>query len=189
MHRKIINTILLVTGLALFLLPSVSAVAKDKEEESKKSKPFLIGDEYENISIESEDGEWIITMTENGREKVAIVDMEQVGLMVSDTVSEITSALAEMQMEFRVGNDNSFSFALEDEEWEVDFNQIMSEVAEALSTSFDNFDTDDWAHHRHDRRGDGQARGELENEMAELKAELKSLKKELARLQEQGSKK
>ncbi len=189
MQRNTIKTILLVTGIALFLLPTVTAVAKDKDDDSKKAKPFVIGDEFENISIESDGSEWVITMTEDGKEKVAIVDMDQVGIMVSETVSEFTSALAEMQMEFRLGNDNTFSFALEDEEWEVDFNEIMSEVAEALSESFDDFDTDDWGHHRQYRSHENDSGEDLEDEIADLRAELKNLKKELAQLKKQSTKK
>lgn len=186
MHRYNLKTILLVAGILILLLPAISVLAKDKVEKEKKCKHLILGDEFENITINADGPELTITMTENGKTKVTVVDMEQVGFMVGESVSEMAEVLSEMQMEFRVGNENGFTFALEDEEWEIDLNEIISEVSVALDGAFEDMDTDDWGHHRHYRSMDGddekELREDLQEELTDLRQELKAMKKELARL-------
>ncbi len=184
MRRLTVQTLILLAGLFLLLASATQVLAKDKASVDKSDRHLVIGGNGGHITINTEGSEMTITMTEDGKSKVAVVDMDQIGLLVSDTVSEVAQALSEMQMEFRFGQDNNLSLALADDEWEVDLDAVMAEVADALDGAFDGFDTRDWSHHRHYRTIDEASEAELEAELDAMRKELGQLKKELARLKE-----
>jgi hypothetical protein len=188
MRRLTIQTLILLAGLFLLLTSATQVLARDKTPVDKTDHQLVIGRHGGHITINTEGSEMTITMTEDGKSKVAVVDMDQIGLLVSDTVSEVAEALSEMQMEFRFGQDNNLSLALADDEWEVDLDAVMAEVANALDGAFKGFDTGDWSHHRHyrtiDQRMDEASEAELEAELDAMRKELGQLKKELARLKD-----
>lgn len=173
------RNIVLAAGLVALLAPA--ALAGDKTESDRKSRHLVFGDEFENITINTEGSELTITMSEDGKSKVAVVDMSQVGLMLGETMSELTEALSELQMEFRMGQDNSISLAIEDEEWQVDLDAIMAEVGHALEGAFRDFDTDNWSHHSHHYQADDDTE-DLQEELDALRDELKDLQRELKEL-------
>nr|MEE4266460.1 hypothetical protein [Candidatus Krumholzibacteria bacterium] len=193
MRRLTVQTLILLAGLILLLGAASQALARDKVDTTKSDRHLVIGGHDSHITINTEGSEMTITMTEDGKSKVAVVDMDQIGMLVSDTVSEVAQALSEMQMEFRFGQDNNLSLALADDEWEVDLDAVMAEVADALDGAFEGFDTHDWSHHRHyrtiDRQLDDASEAELEAELDAMRQELGQLKKELARLKEKAQNK
>lgn len=186
MRTQILKSLLLLAGLAVLIIPASAALAEDKTDTDKKVKHVIIGDREDNLIINSDGSELTISFSEDGKSRVTIVDMEQVGHMVGESLSAAAEAIAEMQLEIRMGNDNSFTFAMEDEEWEVDVNAIVSEVSAAFSGAFEDMDEADWAHHRHYRTHHDEdldeMQEELQDELNDLQDELKNLKKELARL-------
>lgn len=186
MRRLIIQTLILLAGLVLLLVPAAQVLAKDKPAGEEGVGHLVIGSHDGQITIDTDGPELTVTMTENGKSRVAVVDLEQIGMMVEDSVGELARALASMQMEFRLGQDNNLSLALDDEEWEVDLDAIMGEVAMALEGAFDgafdDLDTGDWAHHRHHRTIDQVSEEELKAELDGMRQELQALKKELASL-------
>ena len=187
MRTLFLKSLLMVVGLAIILVPAGAALAEEKPEDGKKVKHVIIGDVDQNITINTDGSELTVIFTEDGKSKVAVVDMEQVGMIVGEGLSEVTAALKEMQMDVRLGKDNSLSFALDDEEWAVDINAIMAEVGEALSGAFEGMDTDGWTSHNHHRtihldEDDEDQQEQLEAEMNALRDELQALKDELARL-------
>lgn len=174
--------ILLGLPVLLLALAAPVSLAGDDARPEKKSRHLVIGDRLQNIAIETEGSELTVTMTEDGHSRVAVVDLDQVGLMVNDTLEDLAAGLADMQLEFRLGSDNNLSFAMDEEEFEVDLDAIMSEVAVALEGAFGDMDTSTWTsrHGRWDMSDADEA--ELREELADLRRELKSLKRELARI-------
>ena len=150
--------LMVVAGLMALLIPVATTLAEDKTDEDRNVKHIILGDEYENLTINSDGSELTISYSGDGKSKVTVVDMEQVGNLVGESLTAAMETLAEMQLEFRVGQDNTFKFAMEEQEWEVDIDAIMSEVGEALSGAFDDLDTDEWTHHRPSRVDHGDYR-------------------------------
>jgi chromosome segregation ATPase len=179
MRGQKIRNILLAMGLVALLAPG--ALAGEKSECEKKSRHLVFGDQFDNITINTEGSELTITMSEDGKSKVAVVDMSQVGLLVNEGMSELAEALAELQMEFRMGQDNSISLSVDDEEWQVDLDAIMAEVGEALSDAFQDMDTDSWSHHSHHYVVSDDEE-DLQEELEDLRQELKELQRELKKM-------
>ena len=186
MRTQIHKSLLLLAGLAVLMVPASTALAEEKTDKDRQVKHVIIGDKEDNLIINSDGSELTISYSEDGKSKVTIVDMEQVGFMVGESLSAAAEAIAEMQLEIRMGNDNSFSFAMDDQEWEVDVNAIVSEVSAAFSGAFEEMDDGGWAHHRHYRTDHDEdleeMQEDLQDELEALQDELKDLKKELARL-------
>jgi hypothetical protein len=172
---------IILSAVALLLVLPAMALAEDAPEKTRKSH-VVIGDEIENITINTEGSELVITMTEGGQDRMAVLDLDQVGMMVGESLSGLGEMLAGMQFQMRLGQDNNFNLAVDDQEWELDLDAIMSEVGEALGGALADLETEGWAtHHRRNLVAADEA--DLERELDDLRRELRELKKELARLE------
>jgi hypothetical protein len=191
MISRILKSLFVVALAIGLLVPLTLAVAEDKpgKKDKGESRQFVFGSgDGETLTIATEGSELIITATDGDDFQTTIVDMEQIGQMVGDSVESVLEMMGDMQFQMRAGNDNSMVLAFDEEEIEVDFDAIFAEVGKVLEGAFDEMDTGDWSHHRHHRtidEKDGAADRELDElrrELKELKAELKKLKK----MQEEG---
>ncbi len=184
LSRTIKYIVILVLAVGV-LLPAAFAVAKDKPACEKKdtSRQLVFGGgDSGTLTIATEGSELIITEDDGDDTRVTVVDIDQVGQMVGDSLEGLIEMVGDMQLQMRLGNDNNFTMAFDDEEVEVDFNAIFSELGQVLDGAFDGMDTSDWSSHRHHRtidvRGDDASREieDLRQELKELKAELRRLK-------------
>lgn len=167
------------------LITTGAALAGDPDGSRTDCRKLVIGDSLENITISTEGPELTITMTENGKSKMTVVDLDQVGNLVGESLSELAESLAAMQLEFRLGHDNSVSFADGEQEWNLDVNALLAEVGQALDGAFADLDSESWATHhrvRHSTRIHHADQADLQTEMDALRGELKDLKQELSRL-------
>ncbi len=187
------------TALALFLLalalPAVLLAAEpestDKADRDEASI-VILGDDGEEITLTVEDGTFTMISTEDGETTTRMVDIETMGLLAADAVDEamggmdeVMAQLEEMQFQFRVGQDNRLNLSFDDSEFELDLDQIMTQVASAVQLGLDEIDTAQWA--SHGNRWDDVSEDELRDELDNLKDEMEALRTELQNLkQDQG---
>jgi hypothetical protein len=163
--------------IAVLVCVAATAVrAGDPAEE--RGRVVVIGDGDETVTVTMEDGALTVTREEGGSTSVHMVDMTQVGALVGEALADLDehlALLADLQLDVHMGSDNRLNVSWEDETFEVDVNEIMVQVSEALSAGFDEFETGDWSSvHARDRGED-----ELRRELRELKAEMRQLRREL----------
>ena len=197
MTPRILKSLLIVLLAVGVIFPAALAVAKDKSQRDcqEKDHQIIIGNgDGGMLTIEKDGSELVITEGTGDDSRVTVVDIEQVGQMVGESLGGLVDLVADMQLEMRLGNDNNFTLAFDDEEIEVDFDAIFQELGEVLEGAFDEVDTGDWSSHRHhrtidrtiDRTSDriGHVHSDASRlELQELRRELKELKAELRRLQ------
>jgi hypothetical protein len=131
----------------------------------------------------AEDDAKVVIIRDDGDE--VTIDMTAVHEIVAETMSGLDEVLAEledMQLQVRLGKDNRLDLAYDDTTFELDLDQIMTQVASALREGFEEFRTEDWTH-THDRWTDvseedlRQELEDLQQEMKELRREIKKIKK------------
>lgn len=167
-------------GMAILILGAAAVQAADPADERAEGHESIVilGDDDENITITLTDGELTVTCEEDGSTSVHMVNMEQVGMLVGDALGDLDehlALLADMQMDFHMGNDNRLNLSWDDETFEVDVNEIMVQVSEALGEGLAEFHSEDWTSVRHRDHSEN----ELREELRELKAEMRELRREL----------
>lgn len=137
----------------------------------------LLADEPESL----DDDARVIIIHDDGQE--IVIEMEEINEIVADAMGgldEMMENLEEMQLQVRLGQDNQLDLSFDDTTFELDLDQIMSQVSLALQAGFDEFDTDDWTG-SHDR-WDVSTEEDLRRELKDLKKEMKSLRRELKKI-------
>ncbi len=139
----------------------------------------LLADEPES----TDDDARVIIIHDDGEE--IVIEMDEVHEIVAEAMGgldEMMENLEEMQLQVRLGQDNQLDLAFDDTTFELDLDQIMSQVSLALKAGFDEFDTDDWTD-SHDR-WDASTEDDLRRELKDLQKEMKSLRRELKKMGE-----
>ena len=172
MSARIITATLLILALV-----AAAALADEPAEKESPSRMVIIGDD-EKITVTLDDGELVITSEDEDGTSVHMVDMTQIGMMVGEALEgldEVLAGMADMQLDMHMGNDNRLNLSWEDETFELDVNEIMVQVNEALSEGLAEICSEDWTSvHARDR-----SERELREELRELKAELRELRREI----------
>ena len=137
----------------------------------------LLADEPES----SDDDARVVIVCEDGKEMV--IEMEAVHELVAEAMSgldEVMEELEEMQFQVRLGQDNNLNLSYDDTTFELDLDQIMSQVSLAVRAGFDHMDTDDWTDSHH--RWDSSTEEDLRQELKALQKEMKELRRELKKV-------
>jgi hypothetical protein len=189
--RTALTLILLCLALPTMLLAAEPET--DKNSDKNDSTVVIIGDDGEELSLSLEDGELTVVTSENGKTTTHIVDMEVMGLLAADAVDEamvgmegVFEELEDMQIQFRMGQDNRLNLSYADTEFELDMDQVMAQVASAVELGLQEINTAEWTDHR--SRWDEVSDDELRDELDNLKDEMEDLRRELRRLQKETKK-
>ncbi len=179
--------------LPALVLPAMLLAAEpaiDAGSDKAGSSVVILGDDGQEITLTLKDGAFTMISTEDGETTTSIVDVEGMGLLAADAVDEalvgmegVFEQLQEMQIQFRMGQDNRLNLSYDDTEFELDLDQIMTQVASAVQLGLQEINTADWSSHR--SRWDEVSDDELRNELDTLKDEMKELRRELQRLQQE----
>ncbi len=162
--RRRTNPVLIMGPLILALLISVlpaTLLADEPGSSDNDAKIIIIGGDGEELTIEMEEVHEIVA------EAMAGLD-------------EVMAELKDMQLQVRLGKDNRLNLSYDDTTFELDLDQIMTQVAVALQDGFDQFHTEDWAH-SHDRWSD-DSEDDLRQELEDLRKEMKELRRELRKI-------
>lgn len=147
-------------GLFMLALP-VTLLADEPEDGKKDSKVIII----------------------HGDDEEVVIDMAEINEIVTEAMGGLDEAMAElqdMQLQVRLGQDNRLDLSYDDTTFELDLDQILTQVASAVQVGFEEFSTSDWTH-EHDRwshASDDDLRAELED----LQEEMKDLRREMRKL-------
>jgi hypothetical protein len=158
--------------LLLIALPA-AATAADRNDRSF----VVVGDDGDRVSLTIEGGELTLVTDEDGRTSVRIVDLEQIGTLVSQGLEDALAAVRDMQLEVHMGGDNMLAFSHDDETVELDVNALVQEIGEMLQHGFAEVEHGDWVVSR-DR---DRTEAELRRELRDLKREMRELRRELER--------
>jgi len=160
-QRKYSALILGLLGLSLLIARPATLLAHEPEETEKDAKVIIIGDDGEEVVIEME-------------EVHAIVNEAMAGL------DEVMAELDDMQFQVRLGRDNNLNLSYDDTTFELDLDQIMTQVSAAVQVGFDQFHTEDWTR-SHDR-WTNVSEDDLRQELKELQKEMKELRREIRKI-------
>lgn len=144
----------------------------------------ILADEPQTDEPEADIKDSKVIIIHDGDEDV-VIEMSEIHEIVIDAMEGFDEAMAEiqdMQLEIRLGQDNKLDLSYEDSTFELDLDEIMTQVASAVQVGLDDFNTSDWTH-SHDRwshASDDDLRAELED----LQEEMKDLRRELRKLKE-----
>ena len=152
-----------VLGLSLLLVSPPALLADEPTDTGDNSKVIIIEHDGEEVVIEME-------------EVQAIVDEAMEGL------DEVLAELQDMQLEVRLGEDNNLNLSYEDTTFELDLDQIMTQVSAAVQVGFDQFHTQDWTH-SHDRWSD-VSEDDLKRELKDLQKEMRELRREIKKIKD-----
>ena len=114
-------------GLTLLIVQPAALLAAEPEDSKDDTKVIIIEHDGDEVIIEME-------------EVQAIVDEAMEGL------DEVMAELQDMQLEVRLGKDNNLNLSYEDTTFELDLDQILTQVAAAVQVGFDQVHTEDWTH-------------------------------------------
>ena len=112
---------------------------------------------------------------------IPVVDEQDAVEEALADMDDVFAELEDMQFQFRVGQDNRMNLSFDDSEFELDLDQILTQVASAVQLGLDEINTAEWTSQksRWDEVSDDDLRDELDN----LKDEMEELRRELRRLQ------
>ena len=152
----------LITGLFILTLPAI-LLADEPETADNETKVIIVGDDGEELTI----------------------DMEAVHEMMADAMAGLDDVMVEledMQLQVRLGKDNRLDLSYDDTTFELDLDQIMTQVAVAVQSGFDQIHTEDWtdSHDRWSNVSDDDLRQELDD----LKKEMKELRREFRKIKD-----
>jgi len=153
---------LIAAGLVLLAFPAI-LLAADPEPADEESTVIIIGDDGDEV----------------------VIDMDEIQEMVNEAMAGMDEVLAElddMQLQVRLGRDNRLDLSYDDSVFELDLDQIMTQVAAAVRTGFDEIHADEWTHSRN--RWTDVSDDDLRQELEELRREMKELRRELRKAQE-----
>jgi Cu/Ag efflux pump CusA len=153
----------LITGLLILALPAI-LLADEPETSDNEAKVIIVGDDGEELTI----------------------DMEAVHEMVAEAMTgldDVMEELEDMQLQVRLGKDNRLDLSYEDTTFELDLDQIMTQVAVAVQSGFEQIHTEDWTDSR-DRWSD-VSEDDLRQELEDLQKEMKELRREIGKIKDQ----
>lgn len=160
----------------------------DRQQDETRSTMVILGDDGEELTLTIDDGALTVVSTDDGETTTSIVDLEAVGLIAADAVEEalaemddVFAELEDMQFQFRMGQDNRLNLSYDDTDFELDLDQILTQVASAVQMGLDEINTSEWT--SQNNRWDGVSDNDLRDELDNLKDEMKELRRELRRLQ------
>jgi len=145
-------------GLSLLMVQPGNLLAADPPDAEKDAKVIIIQHGDEEVVIEME-------------EVQSIVDEAMEGL------DEVLAEIQDMQLEVRLGKDNNLNLSYDDTTFELDLDQIMTQVAAAVQVGFDQFHAEDWT--RSSDRWSQVSEDDLKQELEDLRKEIKQLRREL----------
>jgi hypothetical protein len=177
----------LLLALAAAAPPAVAAAASSLEDSTAQTVVIDAGGQKIDLAVE--DGMLVVTTDEDGHVRTATVNVAEIGTLVSASLDEaldgldgVLADLGEMQFQMRLGQDNRLNLAYDDTEFEIDLDQVMSEIAAAVELGLAEMDVDRWSSAR--PRGGEPTEDELRRELAALQQEMRELRRELSRLQD-----
>lgn len=97
--------------------------------------------DHGDVKIEMNGGRMTVTANEDGKLTTTVVDLDQVGDIVESAVGEAMTALKDLQLQVRVGQDNRVDVSTADGTYQVDIDAIMTEVAAAVQSGLKDIDT------------------------------------------------
>ena len=153
----------LITGLLILALPAI-LLADEPETADNEAKVIIVGDDGEELTI----------------------DMEAVHEIMAEAMEgldEVIEELDDMQLQVRLGKDNRLDLSYEDTTFELDLDQIMTQVAVAVQSGFEQIHTEDWTD-SHDRWSD-VSEDDLRQELENLQKEMKELRREIRKIKDQ----
>jgi hypothetical protein len=150
-------------GLLILTLPAI-LLADEPGTADNESMIIVVGDDGEELTI----------------------DMEAVHEIMAEAMEgldEVMEELEDMQLQVRLGKDNRLNLSYEDTTFELDLDQIMTQVAVAVQTGFNQIHVEDWTDSR-DRWSD-VSEDDLREELEDLKKEMKELRREFRKIRDQ----
>lgn len=164
-HRPKLTTLITgLLGLSLLVVLPAAVLADEPEDATRDSQIIIIDDDGEEVIIEMVDVQ-------------AIVDDAMEGL------DEVLAELDDMQLQVRLGKDNQLNLSYDDTTFELDLDQIMTQVATAVQAGIGELNTEDWTHSRN--RWTDVSDEDLRQELDDLKKEMKELRRELRKIKSQ----
>jgi len=152
----------LISGMLIIMLPA-TILADEPEISEDDSKIIIIVDDGEELTI----------------------DMADVHEMLAEAMSgldEVMEELDDMQLQVRLGKDNRLDLSYDDTTFELDLDQIMTQVAVAVQTGFDEIHFEDWTDSSD--RWSNVSEDDLRQELDDLQKEMKELRRELREIRD-----
>lgn len=190
MNRFPTPRLVLVLALLVMAMPALLLAAEpddDKKSADEKTTMVIIGDDGDEVTLTLDEGALTVISTEDGNTTTTVMDVDAMGLLAADAIDgallemgDVFAEMEDMQFQFRMGQDNRMNLSFDDSEFELDLDQIMTQVASAVQMGLSEINTEEWTSHhgRWDEVSDDELRDELDN----LKDEMKELRRELKRL-------
>jgi hypothetical protein len=155
-------------ALTVLLTASLALPAWADEDRPRQNRPTIL--------VLGDDGDEIV------------IDMADVNEIVNEAMEGFGEAMAEledMQLQIRLGQDNRLDLSYDDTTFELDIDQIMTQVAGVLEVGLSEFDAGKWTRSSH--RWRDVADEDLEAELNELRSEMRELRAELKKLRDRKS--
>ena len=167
----------LLIPLALTMLFALPALAWDRCDDDDVRTFTLIDEDGETFLCTLTNGEGFQVINKDTGEEIIDFEFESIELMVEEAMTGVHTALQALNdLEIDVhfgGGENRMSFALDDEDFDIDVDEIVAEIMEAIEEiDFDDIDMDE-IHIRH------EGRHEIRHELDRLRDEIRQLKREL----------
>lgn len=160
--------------------PPANAPA-EKARHERVVRHVRTGGAHDDVTVRVEDGSLTIASRDGDRVETTVVDLDQIGQIVSEAVAGAVAALDELQVQVRVGQDNRVNVSSASGACEVDINRIASGVAAAVRSGLNEVDTEGWTTTGAAARDDEEA---LRAELLALQDEMRALRSELHRLRD-----
>lgn len=175
----LLTTLLMGSAIAA---PSVGPPADPSCEPVKAQHPSHVCESGRGgVTFEVDGNQLSVTRNEDDHVTTTIVDLDQIGRLVGDAVGEAKVAMEDLQLQVRLGQDNRVNIATAEGQFEVDLDQIMTQVAAAVRSGLQDIDTATWTS---TDSGTDVSDEDLQLELAELQKEMRALRLELGRLRD-----
>lgn len=172
---KNLTRILLMLAVTAFI--AAPALAWDNDDDDVRTVT-LIDEDGETYVCTLTEGEGFRVVNRDSGEEVLDFDFASIEKVVEEAmggVQEALRALEDLEIDVHFGGgENRMSFAVDDEDFDIDVDAIVSEIMDAIGEiDFDDIDFDE-IHMRHDHAdGLGEELDRLRDEIRELKRELR----------------
>jgi hypothetical protein len=171
----------LLTGAATAGPPADPAVAPPAESVKVPHPPRVCGSGHGAVTLDVDGDQLSVTHHKGDHLTTTVIDLDQIGRLVGDAVGEAKVAMEDLQLQVRLGQDNRVNVTTTDGQFEVDLDQIMTQVAAAVQSGLQDIDTANWSTTGSDAAVSDE---DLRLELAELQKEMRALRAELGRLRE-----
>lgn len=152
----------LIAGLLILTMPAV-LLADEPETAENEAKIIVVGDDGEELTID-------------------FAAVHEIMAEAMEGLDEVMEELEDMQLQVRLGKDNRLDFSYDDTTFELDLDQIMTQVAVAVQSGFDQINLEDWTGSRD--RWSNVSEDDLRQELADLKKEMKELRREFRKIRD-----